>query len=158
MTIEGLPNFLPSTILIIKLLAIKMPAAIDLPHVRIAGDLPLTSLAENIAAASYLPLTSLSFEVLLALADSPRHGYGIIQEIEGRTGEPMNSSTGTLYLALQRLNRDGLIEAGPSTAGSRRRNYSLTEIGRLVAAAEAERLAALVSSAHDKKLLGAAPR
>ena len=108
-------------------------------------------------AASYLPLTPLSFEVLLAVADAPRHGYGIIQEIEGRTGEPMKSSTGTLYLAIQRLQREGLIEAEPATSGSRRRDYALTELGRLVVAAEAERLAELVSSARDKKLLRAAP-
>ena len=50
-----------------------------------------------------LPLTPLAGQSLVARADEPRHGYGIIKEIEGATGEPMKSSTGTLYLAIERL-------------------------------------------------------
>jgi len=104
----------------------------------------------------FLPLTPLSFEILLSLADGPRHGYGIIKESEERSGEPFASSTGTLYLAIQRLQKDGLIEAAdPSAAkGSRGRSYALTALGREVAAAEAARLAARVRDAASKDLLG----
>lgn len=105
-------------------------------------------------ANAHLPLTPLSFQILVALADGPRHGYGIIKEIEGATGEPMKSSTGTLYLAMERLERDGLIEPSAST-DARRRNYRLTKLGREVASSEARRLATLVGVAGGKNLVEA---
>jgi DNA-binding PadR family transcriptional regulator len=100
-----------------------------------------------------LPLTPLSFQILVSLADGPRHGYGIIKEIEETTGETLKSSTGTLYLAIDRLREEGLIEESPG-AGARRRNYRLTSLGRDVAAAETERLATLLGVARGKKLVG----
>lgn len=103
-----------------------------------------------------LPLTPLSFEILLSLADGPRHGYGIIKEVEERSGAPFPSSTGTLYLAIQRLHKDGLlgIDGSVRASGARGRTYRLTALGRSVAAAEAERLAARVRDARHKALLG----
>lgn len=106
-----------------------------------------------------LPLTPLSFEILLALADEPRHGYGIIKEIEARTGKPLKSSTGTLYLAIRRLEQAELIVESDDTGrsggsgGSRRRYYRLTQLGEEVVAAEAERLAALLGVARQKDML-----
>ena len=104
---------------------------------------------------SFLPLTPLSFEILLSLADGARHGYGIIKEVEERSGSPLRSSTGTLYLAIQRLQKSGLLDVVASTVGkaSRRRTYALTPLGRDVAVAEAERLAARVVDARHKMLL-----
>jgi DNA-binding PadR family transcriptional regulator len=63
---------------------------------------------------SFLPLTPLAFQVLLALADTSRHGYGIILEVAGRTDGLITLRTGTLYTLLQRLIEDALIE--PVTA------------------------------------------
>ena len=103
---------------------------------------------------SLLPLTPLSFQILVAVADRPRHGYGIIKEIEEATGAPMKSSTGTLYLAIERLEQEGLIEETPSD-DARRRYYQLTSLGRAVAVAEVERLATLLGVARGKKLVGA---
>lgn len=100
-----------------------------------------------------LPLTPLSFQILVAMADAPRHGYGIIKEIESATGQPLKSSTGTLYLAIERLEQEGLIEEESST-DSRRRYYRLSSLGRNVAVAEARRLATLLGVARGKKLLG----
>ena len=102
--------------------------------------------------------TPLTYEILLALADGDRHGYGIIKEIEERTGSGSAPSTGALYLALQRMERDGLIEEAPGRpAGSeddaRRRYYRITQQGRELAEHESTRLAALVRTARDKKLL-----
>ena len=77
-------------------------------------------------------LTPLTYEILVALADAPRHGYGIIKEIEARAGT--GPSTGALYLALQRMEADGLIhEASERPADSddkRRRYWSITSRGR----------------------------
>jgi len=102
-----------------------------------------------------LPLTPLSFEILLALADEQRHGYGIIKEIEARTGKPLKSSTGTLYLAIRRLEDAELIaEADDAGDGdSRRRYYRLTDLGERVLAAEAERLVTLLGVARQKDML-----
>ena len=105
-------------------------------------------------AGKRLPLTPLSFQILVALADEPRHGYGIIKEIEGATGEPMKSSTGTLYLAIERLGQEGLLAEKPSR-DARRRFYRLTALGRATAVAEAKRLATLLGVAQGKKLVGA---
>lgn len=63
--------------------------------------------------------------VLVALADGPKHGYAIMTEAEAITGAPLGP--GTLYAALGRLERRGLIE--PLAAEDRRRPYRLTGAG-----------------------------
>jgi DNA-binding PadR family transcriptional regulator len=106
---------------------------------------------------SRLPLTPLSYQILIALADGPKHGYGIIKDIEEASGDPLKSSTGTLYLAIQRLEQEGLLEEDETLAGedSRRRYYRLSAQGREVAVAETRRLATLLGVARNKKLVGA---
>jgi len=101
--------------------------------------------------------TPLTFQILLALADSARHGYGIIKEIQEREGNAAAPSTGALYLALQRMESDGLIQDAPTPDGEdvdpRRRYYRISTRGRRVAEEESSRLAALVASARGKGLL-----
>jgi DNA-binding PadR family transcriptional regulator len=101
-------------------------------------------------------LTRLTYEILLALADRDRHGYGIIKEIEDRSGVAGVPSTGAMYLALQRMEADGLIaEASEKPAGAdgRRRYYRITPKGRQVAEAESRQLAELVADARSRSLL-----
>jgi DNA-binding PadR family transcriptional regulator len=101
-------------------------------------------------------LTPLTYEILVALADAPRHGYGIIKEIEARAGSGGGPSTGALYLALQRMEAQGLIgEAEEHTPGTdkRRRYWAMTRSGREAAKAESLRLASLVAAARAKDLL-----
>lgn len=104
-----------------------------------------------------LPLTPLAFQVLLALAEETRHGYGIIQEVEARTDGLIKLRTGTLYTLLQRLLDEDLIEpaggAEPADPSGRRRYYRLTELGRGVLEAEALRLEDLVFEARRKHVL-----
>ncbi len=112
---------------------------------------------------SLLPLTHITYHVLLVLAGTKLHGYGIIKEVYERTGGAMDLETGTLYAAIKRLRDDGLIEvaqapADADSADSRRRYYQLTDFGRDVLAAESERLAKLVGLAREKNLVrGAIP-
>ncbi len=105
----------------------------------------------------FLPLTPLSFLVLMVLADRDSHGYGMIKEIERRTHAGTRPGTGTLYTALQRLMDDHLIQEAEQRPDigddSRRRYYSLTTLGRQVAQLEAERMANLVGLAIDSDLL-----
>lgn len=102
-------------------------------------------------------MTPLTFEILLALADGPLHGYGIIKEIEERGGPDAAPSTGAMYLALQRMEGGGLIEESPERPevddDARRRYYRLTPTGRERAEEESRRLAALVATARTKRLL-----
>lgn len=63
--------------------------------------------------------------ILVALADGPKHGYAIMTEAERISGSPLGP--GTLYAALGRLERRGLIE--PMPAEDRRRPYRLTGAG-----------------------------
>jgi DNA-binding PadR family transcriptional regulator len=109
------------------------------------------------ARQSPLPLTPLSFEILLALIDRDQHGYAILQLVEGRAGSLLPVRTGTVYRALARLMAEGFIaEAdGPDDNDERRRTYRITLAGRQIARAEAERLAGQVAAARAHRLLPA---
>ena len=104
-----------------------------------------------------MTLTVPMLQILLSLVDEDRHGYGILLEIEERTGGA-RLGTGTLYTAIQRLLSKGLIEEtderpAPDLDDARRRYYRLTDAGREAARAEAARLAAVVGMARAKELL-----
>jgi DNA-binding PadR family transcriptional regulator len=100
-------------------------------------------------------ITPLTYQILLALADGDGHGYGIIKEIEQRSGSASAPSTGALYLALQRMEGEGLIEEAPRRPedDARRRYYRLSAKGRQRAEQESTHLAVLVAAARDKKLI-----
>jgi DNA-binding PadR family transcriptional regulator len=105
---------------------------------------------------SFLPLTPVAFEILLALADGDRHGYSILQEVETRSGGAVSLHAGTLYRALARLLENELIEElespDPKNDDERRRYYRLTPFGTAVARAEMRRLARLVRLARARGL------
>jgi DNA-binding PadR family transcriptional regulator len=106
----------------------------------------------------FLPLTPAVFNILLALADGEKHGYGIMLEIAAHTGGKLRLGPGTLYGSIKRLLEDGLIEESaerpdPAHDDERRRYYRLTEYGQRVAAAEATHLEELVRLAHSRRLL-----
>ena len=69
--------------------------------------------------------------ILASLRDGPKHGYALIKDIEGLAGARLGP--GTLYAALSRLERRGLIEALPEQ--DRRRPYRLTAAGAQAARA-----------------------
>ena len=106
---------------------------------------------------SFLPLTPVAFEILLALADGERHGYSILQEVESRSGGSVSLHAGTLYRALARLLESQLIEElespDPNNDDERRRYYRLTTRGVAVARAEMGRLEGQLSAARNRKLL-----
>ena len=99
-------------------------------------------------------LSELAFHILLALADGPSHGYAIGKDVEDRSGGRLDPATGALYQALRRLADDRLINPvdGPSDTDSRRKYFELTALGRRAAAAEAQRLDAIVRVARKRKL------
>jgi DNA-binding PadR family transcriptional regulator len=104
-----------------------------------------------------LPLPPVTFHVLVSLAERPRHGYSILQEVAERTDNQVKLHAGTLYATIKRLLSEGLIkELSRRPAGEsedeRRRYYELTPFGRRVAIAEANRLTALVRQARASGL------
>jgi len=111
---------------------------------------------------SQLPLAPATFQILLTLVDSERHGYAIMKEVTTRTDGAVQLGPGTLYGALKRLLESGLVEKGseradPELGDDRRRYYKLTKLGLRVARLEARRLDAMVRAARQKKLIGMEP-
>ena len=103
------------------------------------------------------PLPLLSFYILLALHDGPAHGWDVIKRIRAITDGQSDPSSGSLYLAMVRLEQQALLAEAARPAGSaddpRRRYYKLTPSGRAVARAEAARLAHLVEQAKQRRVL-----
>jgi DNA-binding PadR family transcriptional regulator len=104
-------------------------------------------------------LTPIGFEVLLSLMEGPRHGYGIKLDIEERTGGALSLGSGTLYQAIQRLEREGLlgVAADQDDAGDPRRgrSYAITDAGRLAVEAHLRRLSQVIDYAREHDLLPA---
>jgi len=68
--------------------------------------------------------------ILATLSGGPAHGYAIAQSLRGRSGGTFDLAEGTLYPALHRLERAGLVSSDWSTeSGRRRRTYRLTRSG-----------------------------
>lgn len=79
--------------------------------------------------------------ILTSLADQPRHGYGLIKDIESLSGGRVRMSTGTLFGALRRLLEEGWIERFESQNTSRQKqSYRLTALGRGQLQVELERM------------------
>jgi len=108
-------------------------------------------------ARDFLPLTAAVYHILLALADKDRHGLGIMEDLEERTGKKVLPGPGTLYGTIKRMLQAGLLieakRSGSENDDSRRRYYGLTALGRQVMAMETERLASLLRIAAEKHVL-----
>jgi DNA-binding PadR family transcriptional regulator len=89
--------------------------------------------------------------ILMSLADQPRHGYGLMKDIEILSGERVRLSTGTLYGALRRLLEDGWIERFKQDDTSREKQaYRLTAAGREQLQLELERMKQLMRAASAR--------
>ena len=88
-----------------------------------------------------MTLTEPTFLILTALADEPRHGYGVIEEVLEISAGRVRLRAGTLYTALDRLRADGWIEVErEEIVQSRlRRYYRLSALGAQHLAEEAAR-------------------
>ena len=100
---------------------------------------------------SFLPLKPVELQLLLALAEEERHGYGLVQAIAERTDGLVSLEPGNLYRVIRRLLDDGLVaesERRPAAdlGDERRRYYHLTALGGRVLAEELRRLQAVVES------------
>jgi DNA-binding PadR family transcriptional regulator len=104
----------------------------------------------------FIPLKAQWFQIMLSLAGGEQHGYGIMQEVLGRTHGKVRLWPATLYGSIKRLIEADLIEESderpaPELDDARRRYYRLTALGRRVLDAECERLQELVRTIRVKQ-------
>ena len=93
------------------------------------------------------PLTEALFYILLAVRH-PNHGYGIIQEVEEMTAGRVVLGAGTLYGAIQSLEKKGWIRIySEDTESRKKKEYLITEEGKSVFKEERKRLEELLENA-----------
>jgi DNA-binding PadR family transcriptional regulator len=98
------------------------------------------------------PLSAAALHILLALAESNLHGYGIMQAVKRQSGGDFKLGPGTLYANLDRLLANGLVgeREGKFKDGNARREYCLTPSGERVLRLELRRLRHLVDVARAR--------
>ncbi len=111
---------------------------------------PTPRLLQRVDPHDFVPLKASVLEILMALAETPLHGYGILQRVRERSQGRVELETGPLYRRMKRLLDDGLVAETDEPehvedGDDRRRYYTLTDLGRDVLALEARRLAGLVA-------------
>lgn len=93
--------------------------------------------------------------LLAVLQTSPLHGYGMVEELRRRSSGQFDLAEGTIYPALHRLERAGLVTSRWEVVdGRRRRIYALSHRGRQAASERLESWRKL-SRAIDAVLAGA---
>ena len=98
-----------------------------------------------------LPLKPKVLHILLTLADGPRHGYSIMQEVAARTEGQVRVWPAAMYGTLRELEDQDLIAESakrPSDDDERRRYFALTPLGKRVLGEEVRRLEAIVDHAR----------
>ena len=111
-------------------------------------------------ASRFLPLSTATLHILLALAGEDLHGYGIMQEVGRQSEGRYKVGPGTLYDNLQRMVDQGLVQEVARRASNddpRRRYYRLSSLGRRVLSDEIARLEGVVRDAR-LRLQTAKPR
>ncbi len=98
------------------------------------------------------PLSSAALHILLALAESNLHGYGIMQSVKRQSGGNYRLGPGTLYANLDRLLASGLVGETERRlkSGDTRREYCLTPSGEQVLRLEVRRLRQVVDTARTR--------
>ena len=102
------------------------------------------------------PLTPSVLHILLALAEEERHGYGIMKQVQKDSEGSVKMGPGTLYGALSRLTKSGLIKESesrvdPALDDQRRIYYRLTAEGRGVLSAELKRYRNVVAIGRQRQ-------
>jgi PadR family transcriptional regulator, regulatory protein PadR len=93
-----------------------------------------------------------TYLILTALVTEPLHGYAILTEVEKLAAGQVRMRVGTLYAALDRLAREGLVEVESEEIvnGRLRRYYRITAQGADALTQEAQRLARLARQARRR--------
>ena len=100
------------------------------------------------------------FQILLSIADAPKHGLAITDDVRTRTAGRLRLWPGVLYTALKKMTDAGLVvetdaPKGFAAAGGKPRFFRITPAGKQACAAEAAYLSDVVAAARAKRLLKA---
>ncbi|MGD8865155.1 MAG: PadR family transcriptional regulator [Anaerolineales bacterium] len=96
----------------------------------------------------YLPLTEATFYILLSLTE-PRHGYAVMQDVESMSNGTVKLGPGTLYGAFSKLEENHLIKMIDEI--DRRKIYTITDSGRQVLSAQADRYEVMLENVENRK-------
>lgn len=96
----------------------------------------------------YIPLTEATYYILISLI-KPLHGYGIMQNVIDISKGAVKLGPGTLYGALNKLEKEGLIIKVESNPNERRKSYVITEFGKQIVKSEFKRLKSLVNVSEN---------
>ncbi len=110
--------------------------------------------AANEKPLDLVPLPVAQLHILLALATGDKHGYAIMQEVESLTEGTVTMGPGTLYGAIKKMLKVGLVEESderpdPEMDDQRRRYYRVTGLGERVLEAEVNRMEQLARVARS---------
>ena len=110
----------------------------------------------NRSPSELLPLPVAQLHILLALATGDKHGYAIMREVEILTEGEVTMGPGTLYGAVKKMLKAGLVEESderpdPELDDERRRYYRLTGLGGRVLDAEVSRMEQLARTARARQ-------
>ena len=75
------------------------------------------------------PFVSVRHALLALLSEGPKYGLQLRQEFEARTGDVWPLNVGQVYTTLQRLERDGLVEAESADSEGPQKGYQITQEG-----------------------------
>lgn len=90
-------------------------------------------------------LTEAVYYILLSLIE-PMHGYGIMQNVERLSGGRVRLAAGTLYGAISTLLEKGWIIALGGDSDSRKKEYQITDLGKVALQGEIIRLQELLQN------------
>ena len=112
----------------------------------------------NESISDLLPLPVAHLHILMALATGDKHGYAIMQEVEVLTEGAVTMGPGTLYGAIKKMLKSGLVEESderpdPELDDERRRYYRLTGLGERVLNAEIGRMEHLARTARARQTI-----
>lgn len=93
---------------------------------------------------AFLPMTETAYYILLSLSE-PRHGYGIIQNVETITKGRIKLGSGTVYGTLTKFQDKGVITI--FSDDERRTVYEITKIGKKLILTEIERIKEIYENA-----------
>jgi DNA-binding PadR family transcriptional regulator len=109
-----------------------------------------------------LPLTPRVLLILWGLAEGPQHGYRLLKTTEELGRGRVSIGPASLYEAIHSLKAKGLVDESAAPEGertdSRRRYFALTDLGRRVLEAEAERVLELAEDLRRAEVLSAGRR
>ena len=111
----------------------------------------------NQDTSGLLPLPVAHLHILMALATGDKHGYAIMQEVEVLTEGAVTMGPGTLYGAIKKMLKSGLVEESderpdPALDDERRRYYRITGLGERVLDAEVSRMEHLARVARTRQV------